>query len=414
MIEPLFETIRYGIAVVLIAVLRGARHTDPGRPRPALFVWMGGIVLGVVFAVVYVRFDVRTPVEGIVMLATGVLLGTQLVPSVVIGTRTPGSAWRAAAFLVTAQRTAAISSFAFSKAPDSVQVLNSELLLFYGGIVLGACLLATAGMTLSPLRARSGSVQQFLATTAIVLLMGEQVSWGYYALVLHGWFVLPESLFTPVTFLINHIQWFGHSQLALTVTFGLWCFLRRENPREAQMACLGPAGRRKYLWGIRRQSTYGVVFLTAVSAIVGVAFYYRLYANQPMRLTPAERLEANGGRLVIPIQQFEPEEFHRYAYADDEGHDIRFVVFKDEGGRIKAAYDACILCGTKGYLKQGKELICLACGAAIYAQTVGRSGGCNPIPLAYSIAGGTLVVSVDTLLHGDGAESFRDGHGGHQ
>lgn len=411
MIDSLFETIRYGIAVVLVAVLRGSWQPGPGRSRSLWPVWTGGATVGLLLAMLYGRYDVRTPVEGIVMLATVPLLGALLAPASAVGRRALDVAWRVTAFLVTAQRAAAVGSFALTKAPDGVQVINSDLLQFYGGILLGVALLATAGITLARLRAHEGALRPFATGPASLLLAGEHLTWGYYALVLHGWLLLPESLFTPTTFAVNHIQWLGDGQLALAVFLGLWCVWHRDRPHEAVLVHLGPAVRRKYLWNTRSQRRYGVVFLATIGAIVFVAAYYRLYANQPLRRTPAERLEATGGRLTIAIQRFAPEEFHRYVYADGEGHDIRFLVFKDEAGRIRAAYDACVLCGTKGYLKRGKELICLACGAAIYAPTVGRSGGCNPVPLPHSMADGTLVVQVDALLHGDGADAFRDGHG---
>ncbi len=411
MIDPLFETIRYGIAAVLVAVLRAAAGADHATPRRRSLVWIGGALAGVLLALLYARQHVRTPVEGIVMLATVPLLCFLLLPRAAVGARALDLAWRAAALLVTAQRTAAVVAYAFAKAPDGVQVVNSDLLLFYGGILLGVTLLTTAGVALPRLGGHRGALTAVAATAGSLLLAGEHLAWGYYSLVLHGWFPLPDRLFTPTTFAINRIQWFGYGQLAVAVAFGVWCVLHRDRRPEAAVARLGDASRRKYESSLRRQWRYGVVFLTAASVIIGVATYYRLYANQPLRRTPAERVEAQSGRLVIPVDALEPEEFHRFAYDDGDGHAIRFIVFKDESGRVRAAYDACVLCGTKGYLKRGKELICLACGAAIYAPTVGREGGCNPIPLPYSIAGGTLVISVDALLQGDGPDAFRNGHG---
>ncbi|MBI2841239.1 MAG: DUF2318 domain-containing protein [Acidobacteria bacterium] len=415
MTESFFETIRYGIAVVLLVILPAARGRGGERPRHPWSPFAGGIAGGVALAVLYVLRDVRTPVEPLVMLATALFLAAQLVPFSLAGARPLETAWRLAAFLLTAQRSAALLAFVVSRSQDRVDVLNSEFLLFHGGIILGVALLATAGATLSRLSAQSGApAGRAVAVAATALLVSEHVSWGYYALVLHGWVSLPESLFTTVSSVINRIRWFGYGQMGLATVFGIWCHVHREKPRRERADNLSPAGRRKYLWGIRRQWRYGVTFLGVASAAMVGTLYYKLYASQPPRLSPAERVEARQGRLVIPVEGFKPEEFHRYAYSDEKNQEIRFIVFKDESGRVRAAYDACLMCGDEGYLKRGKELICLACGAAIYAPTVGREGGCNPIPLVYAISEGELVVTVDTLLHGDGADAFRHGDGNHR
>lgn len=412
MTESLFETIRYGIAVVLLAILPAERAGGGERSRRVWSAFAGGIAGGVALAFLYALRDVRTPTEPLLMLATALLLTAQLVPISLAGARTQEIAWRTSAFLLTAQRSAALLSFVVSRSQDRVDVLNSEFLLFHGGIVLGVALLATAGATLSRLSAQSGvPAGRVVAVAATLLLVSEHVSWGYYALVLHGWLALPESLFTIVSSVINRIRWFGYGQMGVAMAFGIWCHLHREKPLRERTDVLSPAGRRKYLWSTRRQWRYGVAFLGAASAAMVGTLYYELYASQPLRLSAAERVEAKQGRLVIPVDGFEPMEFHRYAYADETGRQIRFIVFKDENGRVRGAYDACLMCGDEGYLMRGKELICLACGAAIYAPTVGRDGGCNPIPLEYGIADGALVVDVETLLHGDGAEAFRHGDG---
>lgn len=426
--ESFLETIRYGFAVVLLAALPAspkasqgwrpaAGRRSAGEPRltaldtelrkPSTLPVGGGIAAGGTLAFAYAAYDVRTLAEGIVMLAATPFFAAMLLPAAMTGWRAREIAWRAATLLLTAQRTAALASFVVYESLDRVHVLNTELLLFYGGIAFGAALLAIAGVTLSRLAARvARASREPVAAAVVVLLLSEHLCWGYYALVLDGVVSLPESLFAPLVYVINHIRFFGHAQTAVAVLFVVGCLLFRDKPEAAHVQLMNAARRRKYLWKIRLQWRHATVFLLAAALATGVGAYYRLYADRPPQLSAAQHLEPKDGRFVIDVSDFEPEEFHRYAYADGEGRVIRFFVLKDESGMVRAAYDACRFCGTKGYLKQGKDLVCLACGAAIYAPTVGREGGCNPIPLTHSTQNGALIIAERDLVNGDGAIFF--------
>ena len=63
-------------------------------------------------------------------------------------------------------------------------------------------------------------------------------------------------------------------------------------------------------------------------------------------------------------------------------------------------FDACALCGDMGYVKRGDELICIACNVRIFLPSVGKKGGCNPIPLAHRIEEDKIIISVYDVLEG--------------
>lgn len=414
MTESFFQTIRYCFPVVLFAALAGGRGAADGERRSfGLSAWVAGIAAGLALAVLYARADVRSVVEASVMLAAIPFLGVLLLPDALAG-RGARIACVAAAVLLMGQRTAALASFVLYKSLDRVNVLNTDFLLFYGGIAFGLALLATAGVALSRLTAQAWRLSRTVAAVALIaLIAGEHLAWGYYALVLAGWVALPEGLFATVVFVVNHIQYFGHAQIALAAVFGAGCLLFREKPEAAHMTRMNPASRRKYLWRIRSQWRTAMVFLGAATVAVGFSVYHKAYASRPPQLSPAQHLEAKDGRILISVRELESGDFRRYAFTDGEGHVIRFIVVKDEIGMVRTAYDACLFCGSKGYLKQGKDLVCLACGAAIYPPTVGREGGCNPVPLAHSIEDGVLAIAVDSLVKGDGARLFLSSEGAH-
>ena len=49
--------------------------------------------------------------------------------------------------------------------------------------------------------------------------------------------------------------------------------------------------------------------------------------------------------------------------------------------RFGVVFDACLLCGDQGYVMEGNQVICVACGVHIFIPSIGKAGGCNPVPI---------------------------------
>ena len=76
---------------------------------------------------------------------------------------------------------------------------------------------------------------------------------------------------------------------------------------------------------------------------------------------------------------------------------MRFFAIK-VGDDVKTCVDACEICGDKGYYENGSTLTCRNCSAPIVRSSLGRTGGCNPIPLPHQIlAGGAITVRAADL-----------------
>ena len=82
---------------------------------------------------------------------------------------------------------------------------------------------------------------------------------------------------------------------------------------------------------------------------------------------------------------------------DLDGTTVRFLVMRRGGGDLRVAFDACELCGGRGYVQDAIHLVCLACAADINPSTLGAGGGCNPIPLPHRVEGDQLVIRVQDL-----------------
>jgi high-affinity iron transporter len=141
--------------------------------------------------------------------------------------------------------------------------------------------------------------------------------------------------------------------------------------------------------------TLGVVIL----ATLGLGF---VYTRPPAELSPAVRLAiAADGTVRIPLAAFNDTSLHRFL-APVGGAGVRFIALALDArrGPIVTAFDACEICGSKGYFQDGGNIACLHCGSTIYPPSIGQHGGCNPIPLPSHTEAGQLVLRQSDLAAG--------------
>ena len=107
------------------------------------------------------------------------------------------------------------------------------------------------------------------------------------------------------------------------------------------------------------------------------------------------------GMVHIPVEALSPGQLNLYLYQGAEAK-VTFMVIKRDENEIAVALNACGICPPRGYHQEGEVLICDNCNAPISMDTVGMSGGCNPIPLAASLVGGEVQIAAADL---EGAQS---------
>ena len=138
-------------------------------------------------------------------------------------------------------------------------------------------------------------------------------------------------------------------------------------------------------------ATLGLIILAAL----GLGF---VYSQPPAALSAATAVEAGAdGKVRIPLSTFQGTALQRFQ-ATVGGQPVRFIAVPieplEKGGRIATAFDACLLCGPRGYYQDGPNVTCLHCGSVIYPPSIGQTGGCNPVPLPSKVEGGDLVLAV--------------------
>jgi FTR1 family protein len=403
MFEGLIVTLREGVeaALVIAIALAFLRRRGLSHLVPAL---AGGVALALASSVVVAWLALRITwdeelAEGIALLTGAVLVATLVVWM-----------WRAAprmkrdleAGMEKASGGSAPGVFLFGFAMvfrEGVETAiflsaaafdRSGLALWIGALV-GLALAVVFGVLFVrgslrvPLRPFFSLTTAVLALLAVQLLVG-----GLHELSEAG--VLPASrremaLIGP--FVKNEMLLF-----TLTVALAAgWLLLRRPEPAAAA-ADAGPAARLARAERARDRAWRG---WTAAVGLLVVAVFTSAFvqrARTPDR-PPASPVALQGETVTIEAAPLADGRAHFYEVTLPE-RPLRFFAVK-VGDELKVCVDACEICGDYGYYEDGLSLVCRNCTSPIVRTTLGRSGGCNPIPLPHQARDGGLVIAATDL-----------------
>jgi len=141
----------------------------------------------------------------------------------------------------------------------------------------------------------------------------------------------------------------------------------------------------------RRRRWTGILAVLVVG-LLSVAFVRssRLPAREP-----ALPLALENGEAHVDTAPLADGKMHFYEVALPEGT-VRFFALS-AGNRTVTCFDACSICGDKGYFLDGGSVVCRNCTSPIAISSLQKGGGCNPIPLPSRAEPGRLVVSAQDL-----------------
>jgi len=406
MFEALVITLREGVEAVLVLAiaLASLRRRGQGHLAPALFAGTGLALLGSVgVAALATRITWNEELaEGIAM-----LIGAALVISLVVWM------WRAAPHMkaeiesglaraTSGGTTAGVVFFAFAMVfREGVETavflsaarFNSQGVSVWIGALIGLVLatgfgvLFVRGSVKVPLR------QFFTLTSAVLAILALQLLAG-------GLHELSEALVLPASrtemAVIGPIV--RSELLIFTLTVALaagWLLLGRGQPADPPAGASAPEIRLARAAAQRdasRRRWSGVVGLLMV-ALLSTAFVQQ--SRQPVR-PPGTALPLTGDQARIDPALLHDGHMHFYEVPVG-GTTVRLFAL-EVAGDVKVCADACEICGDKGYYERGTELICRNCTAPIVRTSLGRTGGCNPIPLPHErTADGAITVRAADL-----------------
>ncbi|MFZ0759705.1 MAG: Fe-S-containing protein, partial [Candidatus Sulfotelmatobacter sp.] len=259
----------------------------------------------------------------------------------------------------------------------SAVTLNSTELMSFLGTLLGVLAAIAFGVMFVKGSVRINLRKFFRVTTAILFLVAAQlVIAGLHELSESG--VLPSSRreMAIVGPIVRNDLFFFVTIIALAALMLLFDAKRREAPPESA----SPAQRRKAAWTARKERLWTVSVYAFAFVFIALVTAEFIYAKSVSALSPATEVSFVNGQINIPLAQIADGDLHRYQ-TQEHGVAVRFWLYRKPDGKVATVFDACQICGAVGFYKSGNEVICKNCGAPINIQSLGTTGGCNPLPL---------------------------------
>jgi high-affinity iron transporter len=288
----------------------------------------------------------------------------------------------------------------------AVSLRTSELLSFMGSVI-GLSLAVGLGVAFF-----KGSLKvnfsKFFAVTSLVLLVvaAQLLITGLHELSEAGFLPASQREMRLVGPLVNNEVFFFLVVVALALFLVVAQRIQEGGIEQAELEKL-PAPERRKARAEQRRDRFWKIAASAASILVLVLVATEFIYSRPMQdLSPPERLSMVDGELRVPISSLLDKKLHRYEVSAG-GADVRLIAILDASETVRAALDACQICGTQGYYQDGKNVVCRNCGAAIYVPTIGFAGGCNPLHIDYRVEGDTLTIAGSALRSGAGVFAGR-------
>jgi len=275
----------------------------------------------------------------------------------------------------------------------SAVTLNSTELLSFTGTLLGIAVAVVFGILFIRGSVKINLQRFFRVTTVILYFVAFQlIVSGLHELSENG--VLPSSqaemrFIGPI---VRNDLFFFVTMLALEY--------RRRAPVSVA-ANATPADKRRAEWSQRREKMW-------MNAVVATSFLFIflstaefIYAKSTTSLSPTSAVTLVGSQVAVPTADINDDQLHRYGVHVDDGKggsvEIRFLLFKKPNGEIVSVGDACRICGPVGFYMGNQGITCKMCASPLNASSMGQAGGCNPIPLKSTVAGGQITIQAADL-----------------
>lgn len=266
----------------------------------------------------------------------------------------------------------------------NTHVVNTELLLNFSAVVIAFGWLAFSAVLFGMIVRRICALRWPLLILLVALLM-LPVSGNLLLLLIKlqslGLTKPRLSYVAQVTNSAWLLNYFGALLMAVAAACCLPPLLRTRRRMRAETQAIA---RRKATADYRNVRRTVLATVVALLAIVSGQLYWDWVASRPPRLSEALPVTlAEDGKAHIPIEQVRDGKLHRFVWVADDGKAVRFFVINRYPDRLRlgVVFDACLLCGDQGYVMEGNQVICVACDVRIFIPSIGKAGGCNPVPI---------------------------------
>lgn len=162
------------------------------------------------------------------------------------------------------------------------------------------------------------------------------------------------------------------------------------------------AQRRKLLAAAMRQRNCRLFVPGIAVAVLAAAVYQSRFPAveywdpKPLPVSPAA-----SGIISIPVKgeiDLLDGKIHKF-HVKTGGREARFMLLNTPAGHLTVTLDACSICKPDGYGQTEGNVICYYCKTLIPLETVGKPGGCNPVPVPFTEEEGWVRINAMKLLN---------------
>jgi hypothetical protein len=162
------------------------------------------------------------------------------------------------------------------------------------------------------------------------------------------------------------------------------------------------AQRRRLLSAAIRARRFKLGIPVIAMAILASAIYRSCFPGVEYWDPKPLPVSANtAGEIFIPKKgeiDLEDGKLHKYIFKQG-GREARFFVLMIPAGKLTVDLDACAICKPDGYGQAEGTVICYYCKTLIPLETVGKPGGCNPVPVPFMVKEDGVHIDGTTLLN---------------
>lgn len=293
--------------------------------------------------------------------------------------------------LITAQCLPNILLYPFGFDVGMESIFNNDYLFKWVGYGFALLVCGLIGWLIYRLCARlSTRLVKVIATFAIIIFTMQNAINLLQILIVRRFISPQQWMMDLVIFILAHVNLFTFIFMVLVLLLTVLLYTKAKT---TSLVGNNPAQIRKLKASLRRDRRTSLLLMAGVAITAYTVTRARYIFEKGVELTPAEPVTLNAdGLIVIPLEQVNDGNLHRYGYQTTDGTLVRFIVIKKSENAYGVGFDACDICGASGYYQRGNQVVCILCDVVMNIATIGFSGGCNPVPLKYEILDGNMII----------------------
>ncbi|PID76811.1 MAG: hypothetical protein CSB24_04675 [Deltaproteobacteria bacterium] len=307
-------------------------------------------------------------------------------------------------FLLAMQSAVDLWIFISDEALSSTSVINTGLIINGGALLLGFSVVVLLGKLFSRFFCRiSSPLKRAFFLLLYVLLATQWLANLLINLIRLDYIKASRGIISFVAKSQNALTLWNYLFFAAAAFSIFFFYKKRHLPVEGDDSQIPEPERRKrtvrYLMD-RKWMIQAAVLLVLGASAQG---WYDAVVTRPPELSEAKRVSIDAdGEVKIKIADVADGHLHRYSYVTSDGFLVRFFVIQryENSDKFGVVFDACQICGDDGYIENNNNVICIACNVSIFIPSIGKAGGCNPIPFPSETGKEYIVITKSELEKG--------------